>query len=447
MTVARLTGLAVVWAWCLSGAVWSAQIPPVLTQPQESVKRYTGAVGDFDFQAADLRIVLRSFAEISGLNLVIDSAVDGTVDIKLTRVPWDQALEVILKSNKLGYVVEGNVVRIVPLDVLAAEEESRQQLADSRAPATLQVRTFTLNYARATELESLVKVTALSKYGLVQHDERTNTLIMRDLPERLEAAETLIATLDRAEPQVTIQARIVQTNRDSARALGVQWGGRGRLATELGNTTSRTFPNTVSADGRAGGNNTAVNLPVNSATSAVGLALGSINGALDLDVVLSALERSGNGRILSLPTVTTQNNKQAEMTQGVQIPVQTVRNNTITVEFKDAALKLLVTPRITAADTVIMDVELENATPDFSRQVNNVPPIDTQRATTSVQVADGATTVIGGIFVSREQSTQDRTPVLHRLPVLGWLFKRDHSQDESRELVIFITPRIVRSPA
>jgi type IV pilus assembly protein PilQ len=143
--------------------------------------------------------------------------------------------------------------------------------------------------------------------------------------------------------------------------------------------------------------------------------------------------------------VTTQNNKQAEMTQGVQIPIQTVQNNTITVEFKDAALKLLVTPRITAADTVIMLVELENATPDFSRQVNNVPPIDTQRARTSVQVTDGATTIIGGILVSREQSVVDRTPILHRLPLMGWLFKREDSQDESRELVIFITPRIVRS--
>ena len=197
----------------------------------------------------------------------------------------------------------------------------------------------------------------------------------------------------------------------------------------------------LTSEGMAG----AINLPVPAPSSTVGLAMGAINGALNLDVALTALERSGNGRILSSPRVTTQNNKQAEMTQGVQIPIQTVSNNTVTVTFKDAALKLLVTPRITAANTVIMDVELENATPDFTRSVNNIPPIDTQRARTSVQVTDGATTVIGGIFVTREQSTQDRTPGLHRLPLLGWLFRRDSTQDESRELLIFITPRIVRS--
>jgi type IV pilus assembly protein PilQ len=302
-----------------------------------------------------------------------------------------------------------------------------------------------MNYAQAAELEPLLKVAVLSKHGYIQHDKRTNVLIVRDVPEQLAAAEALIATLDRAEPQVTIEARIVQTNRDSARALGVQWGANGRVAPELGNTTGLNFPNTGAVGGRAGAAGSVVNLPVNAANSAIGIALGSITGALDLDVTLSALERSGNGRILSSPTVTTQNNKQAEMTQGVQIPIQTVQNNTITVEFKDAALKLLVTPRITAADTVIMLVELENATPDFSRQVNNVPPIDTQRARTSVQVTDGATTIIGGILVSREQSVVDRTPILHRLPLMGWLFKREDSQDESRELVIFITPRIVRS--
>jgi type IV pilus assembly protein PilQ len=424
----------------------SAQVPASLVAPQGQTRQYTGATADFDFQGADLRMVLRSFAEISGLNLVIDPAVTGTVDIKLTRVPWDQAFDVILKSSKLGYVVEGTVVRVVPLSVLATEASDRQKLADSEAPAALSVRTFTLNYAHAASLEPLLKAAALSKHGDTRFDERTNTLIVRDVPDRLDAVAALIATLDRAEPQVEIEARVVQTNRDSARALGVQWGGSGRMAPDLGNTTSLTFPNSVAIGGRGNGG-TAVDLPLSTPTSTVGLALGAINGALNLDVALSALERSGNGRILSSPRVTTQNNKQAEMTQGVQIPIQTVANNTVTVTFKDAALKLLVTPRITAANTVIMDVELENATPDFTRQVNNIPPIDTQRAKTSVQVSDGATTVIGGIFVSREQTTQDRTPGFHRLPLLGWLFKRDSTQDESRELLIFITPRIVRSPS
>jgi type IV pilus assembly protein PilQ len=417
-----------------------AQVPSTFTTPQETVKRYTGAVGDFDFQGADLRAVLRSFAEVSGLNIVIDSAVDGTVDIKLMRVPWDQALDVILKSNKLSYIVEGNVVRIVPLTVLDAENLARQKLADSQAPTSIETRAYTLNYARAEELEPLLKVAVLSKFGNVQHDKRTNTLIVRDLPDRLVATADLIATLDKAEPQVEIEARIVQTNRDSARALGVQWGGGGRLDPQIGNTTGLNFPNSGSVV--AG-----TDLSAASPSTTVGLAMRSITGALNLDVALSALERTGNGRVISSPKVTTQNNKQAEMTQGVQIPIQKDQNNTVTIEFKDAALKLMVTPRITAADTVIMDVELENATPDFSKAVNGIPPIDTQRAKTSVQVTDGATTVIGGINVSREQSSQDRTPVLHRIPLLGWLFKNDTSQDENRELLIFITPRIVRSPS
>jgi type IV pilus assembly protein PilQ len=161
-------------------------------------------------------------------------------------------------------------------------------------------------------------------------------------------------------------------------------------------------------------------------------------------VALSALERTGQGRILSTPRVSTQNNIEAEITQGVQIPIQTVANNTVTVTFRDAALTLRVTPQITATNTVIMRISVENASPDFSRAINGIPPIDTQRALTQVLVGDGDTTVIGGIYVSREQAAQDRTPGLHRIPLLGWLFQRNEFSDESRELLIFITPKITR---
>ena len=161
-------------------------------------------------------------------------------------------------------------------------------------------------------------------------------------------------------------------------------------------------------------------------------------------MALTALERSGQGRLLSTPRVSTQNNVEAEITQGVQIPIQTVANNTVTVTFKDAALTLKVTPQITASNTVIMRVNLENAAPDYSRAIVGIPPIDTQRAVTTVLVADGETTVIGGIYLSREQSTQGRTPLLSRIPLLGWLFKNDEASDESRELLIFLTPRITK---
>jgi type IV pilus assembly protein PilQ len=423
-------------------------------------RQFTGHPVTLDFQNADLRSVLRAFVEISGLNIVIDPSITGSVDIVLRDVPWDQALDIILRSNKLGYSVEGTVVRIAPLSVLAVEEEERRKLSEAQAlSGELQVITRTLSYARATELGELLTRTALSQRGQVQVDERTNTLIITDLPQRLTTASELITTLDRAEPQVEIEARIVQTTREFARSIGVQWGMTGRVSQELANTTGLAFPNRGGIDGRVGptqGPNdpralpseqsgTVVNLPATAASSAIGIALGAVNGSFNLDIALSALERSGKGRVLSTPRVSTQNNVEAEVTQGIQIPIQTVANNTVTVTFKDAALTLRVLPQITSAQTVIMRIGLENASPDFSRQVNGIPPIDTQRATTQVLVTDGATTVIGGIFVSREQSVNDRTPGLHRLPLLGWLFKRDTITDESRELLIFITPRIIKT--
>jgi type IV pilus assembly protein PilQ len=236
---------------------------------------------------------------------------------------------------------------------------------------------------------------------------------------------------------VELEARIVQTSRDFARTLGVSWGFNGTASPALGNTLPFAFPN----NGSVAGN---VNLPNDGAPNSINLALGALNGAINLDVALTAAERDGQVRILSNPKVTTQNNVPAEMTQGTQIPIQTVANNTVTVSFKDAALTLRVTPQITAAGTVIMDVALENAVADFGRQVNGIPPINTQRAATKLLVSDNETSVIGGVFLSTESTTQDRTPGLYRLPLLGWLFKRDDFREQGSELLIFITPRIVK---
>jgi type IV pilus assembly protein PilQ len=422
-------------------------------------RQFTGHPISLDFQGADLRAVLRTFAEISGLNIVIDPAVTGTVDVALRDVPWDQALDIILAANKLGYLIDGTIVRIAPLGVLADEQSQRRKVAEEQALAgQLEVLTKTLSYARADDLQALLTKSALSQRGTVQVDPRTNTLIITDLRDRLTLASELIGTLDRAQPQVEIEARIVQTNKDYARALGVQWGFNGNVNAGLGNTTPLAFPNNGVLGGRTGNTSgptgatnaglvqpTIVNLAAPAATSAIGLALGSVNGAFGLDIALTALERSGNGRLLSTPRVTTQNNVAAEMTQGVQIPIQTVANNTVTVSFKDAALTLKVTPQITAANTVIMQISIENASPDFSRAIGGIPPINTQRANTQVLVSDGQTTVIGGIYVSQEQASNDRTPVLSRIPLLGWLFKRDTLNDQSTELLIFITPRIIKS--
>ena len=432
----------------------AAPAPPQAVPPAQA--RYTGNAVSLDFQGADLRAVLRTFSEISGLNLVIDPTIQGTVDVALRDVPWDQALDIILRANKLGYVIDGTIVRIAPLTVLADEEAQRRKLSDEQALAgELRVLTRSLSYAKAEDLRQLLTQTVLSQRGQIQFDARTNTLIINDLADRLERASSLITTLDRPEPQVEIEARIVQTTRDFARNIGIQWGFNGRASSALGNTLPFSFPNQGVIGGRTGPAQgpdlsgadsvpTAVNMGVSPATSAVGLALGSVNGAVNLDVALTALESSGQGRILSTPRVSTQNNIEAEITQGVQIPIQTVANNTVTVTFRDAALTLRVTPQITATNTVIMRISVENASPDFSRAINGIPPIDTQRALTQVLVGDGDTTVIGGIYVSREQASQDRTPGLHRIPLLGWLFQRNEFSDESRELLIFITPKISR---
>lgn len=429
---------------------------PATPNVQPAERRFTGHSVSLDFQGADLRAVLRTFAEISGLNIVIDPTIQGQVDVALRDVPWDQALDIILRANKLGYMVDGTIVRVAPLAVLADEEAQRRKLSEEQALAgELRIMTRALSYAKAEDVAPLLMRTVLSQRGQVQTDVRTNTVIINDLADRLSQASELIETLDKPQPQVEIEARIVQTTRDFARTLGVQWGIGARASQALGNTLPLAFPNQGSVTGRLGmaqgdtatdAANTAVNLGVGAATSGIGLALGSVNGAVNLDVALSALERSGQGRLLSTPRVSTQNNVEAEITQGVQIPIQTVANNTVTVTFKDAALTLKVTPQITASNTVIMRIAVENASPDFSRAVgeSQIPPIDTQRALTSVLVSNGETTVIGGIYVSREQTSQDRTPGLHRLPLLGWLFKRDTISDESRELLIFITPRIVR---
>ena len=427
-------------------------------------RQYTGDPVSMDFQNAPLRAVLRTLAEISGLNIVIDPQVDGSVDVALTDVPWDQTLDIILRANQLGYIVDGTVVRIAPLSVLANEEEQRRLLAEAQADSgELVVMTRTLSYARAENMGDLITQSVLSRRGQVQTDQRTNTVIVTDLEDRLRAVDELLDTLDRAEPQVEIEARIVQAGKDFARSIGVNWGLTGRVAPELGNTTSLTFPNRGGVSGRVGQQGpgvgeqpgdpraseieavgTAVNLPAAAASSALGLTMGAVDGALNLDVVISAAEGDGQIRLLSHPRVTTLNNVTAEIIQGDQIPIQIVSNNTVTVQFEDAALILRVTPQIAEDDSVIMQIEIDNDFADFGREINGIPPIVTQRASTTVRVANGDTTVIGGIFESESSRQDNRVPLLHRIPLLGWLFKSQAERESTEELLIFLTPRVVR---
>ncbi len=425
----------------------AAQVPAGVSVLQQGTSQgprtFTGDPITLDFQGADLRAVLRTFADISGLNVVLDSTIQGTVDVALRDVPWDQALDIILRANKLDYAVDGNIVRIAPNSVFQAEDDDRKKRADSALAAAAsndrRIVTIPLSYAKAADLIPIVTKSSLSQYGEIQVDVRTNTLIVRDLADRLQAASELISKLDRPQPQVEIEARIITLNRNFAKELGISWGFGGRVDPSVGTSTGLAFPSSAVLTGGTGGVNLA-------APSALGLALGSINGALNLDVALRALETSGKVRIVSSPRVSTQNNIEAEITQGSQIPVQTISNNTVTVTFIPAALVLRVTPQITASNTVIMRIVVDKSAPNYSQTsaAQPTPSIDKQAAQTTVLVADGDTTVIGGIYNSQEATTSDRTPLLHRVPLLGWLFKNDTNRESQDELLIFITPKILK---
>ncbi|MCG6924374.1 MAG: type IV pilus secretin PilQ [Acidobacteria bacterium] len=426
-----------------------------------------------DFKDGDLQDIFRLFADISGLNVVVNPGVSGKVTLKLNEVPWGRALELILKTHGLGCVLEGNVIRIARLQDLEREEEDRRKLDEAKALAgDLDDYTRRISYAKAETLSGVLQSAgALSSRGQINVDERTNTIIIRDLPDFIEQAKTLIGELDTATPQVEIEARIVVTSRNFVRDIGVQWGFGLERTARFGNATNLTYPNQMVLSGNAitpnvgfpsgdmtgpggvssdtGIGNTgrgyAVNLPATSVNSALGISTGNLLGNFNLDLALTALERQGRGRLLSTPKVTTQNNTAAEIKQGIQIPIQTVANNTVTVTFKDAVLTLKVTPQITDAGTVILNLEVENNSADFANLVNGIPPINTQSAKTIVQVTDGQTAVVGGIYQSQEFLNRESTPFLGKIPILGYLFKNKRVDMTNNELLLFITPRIVKS--
>lgn len=421
-------------------------------------KQYTGEPFSFDFKDIDIKDLFRFIADISGLNVILDPAVKGSVTLKLTEVPWDQALDLITKNQGLGYTIEGNVIRIAPVQKIADEERKRaEQERQMMLSAPLVTKIKPLSYAKAADVDRVVK-RLLTPKGTSIIDTRTNTLIITDINTNIDAIMNLIDTLDSRTAQVLIEARIVETRKNFSQAFGIQWGFRGIVDPTFGNNTTLQFPNNVLLDGApltaTGGltNNPlggyAVNLPTDAApNSAIGLSLGNILDTFRLDIALMALENSGNARVLSSPKVATQNNTKAEILQGQQIPYQTIANNTITTTFINAALRMSVTPQITSEGTIIMDIELENNSPDFSHLVGaagGTPPINIERATTTLLVEDGGTTVIGGIFQNSDSYAQGRTPILHRIPLLGWLFKNTNVNRTNSELLIFITPRILR---
>jgi type IV pilus assembly protein PilQ len=397
-----------------------------------------------------------SWLILLALNVIFDPEVRGTITLNLQDVPWDQALEIILKQHKLGKVIEGNVLRIAPVDVLSREDEEVRRLKESKELAgPMQVKTITLSYSKARDVQNLLK-SKLSKSGEIVIDERTNTLIISEVKDRMELLEKLISVLDTPTPQVSIEARIVEATSTFIRNLGIQWGYKGIVDPFYGNQTAIQFPNKILADGSMipqgivtkgiGGplGGYAINLPAPAFNTALGFSFANVLDTFRLDVALSGLETSGQGRIISSPKVTTQNNQPAEIVQGRQIPVQTVANFTVTTRYVNAALELRATPQITAEGTIIMNIEIQNNAADFANLVNGIPPITTQSAKTTVMVPDGGTTVIGGIYRTEDSITRDRVPYLHSIPILGNLFRSFARTRQNRELLIFITPRIIK---
>lgn len=412
---------------------------------------YKGEPMDFDFKNADLENVLLFFAKISGLSVVIDPGVTGTVTARMYQVPWDQALQYFLKVNGLDMVQEGNLLRIGKVSVLSSEARARQKLKESRQmEVDLVHATRTLSYAKVGDIAKILRK-QLTPRGEILEDLRSNTLIISEVPTKLELIDKLINTLDTANPQVSVEARIVEAQSNYTKNLGIQWGYNVAMDSMYGNQTSLKFPNSILLQGNKLGDalvgpvgGYAVNLPASGPHSGAVFSFGNISNTFRLDVALSAMESKGKGRIISAPKTTTQNNMEALIRQGKSIPVPTIQNNTLQVRYVPAALELKVTPQITAKGTIIMELEIKNNAPDFANLVQGIPPITTQTIETVVMVDDGGTIVIGGIYRIEAADSIGRTPFLASIPLLGKLFKNSNAKSEQKELLVFMTPRIIK---
>jgi type IV pilus assembly protein PilQ len=419
--------------------------PPVDTFAARTVgggdREFVGERLDFSLRDADLVETLRSFAVMSGLNIVIQPGVQGTVTVELQDVPWDQAFEQILKINNLAYEVEGNIMRIAPIATLQKEAQERRQLEASKAlaiPLTTVIRR--VSYSNAASVAQVLKSGGiLSQRGTVIVDPRTNTLIIKELPDYIDTVIAVIENLDIPEPLVMIEARIVETRKNFTRTLGIQWGFEGVSAPQYGNTTGLVFPNQGTASG-------GVNLLAGGDNGLIDITLGNVLNTFNLDAQLQAAENEGLINILSAPKVQALNNEQASIQSGVQIPIQTVANNTVSVQFVNATPRLDVTPQVTAEGTVLMDINIQKRNPEFGLTVAGATnaPISTKEARTRVIVRDGGTTVIGGIYEVTTNQGEDRVPGLANVPIIGHLFKNRRRSDENSELLIFITPRVVK---
>lgn len=412
------------------------QLPvPAIEQVGVQSINYTGEKTSLVFDNADVRDILRLIAEISELNIIASDAVEGNVTLRLIDVPWDQALDLILDVTGLGMLQDGNVVRVLPKEAIRQQKEAELTAARSQEKLEeLVTEVVTVSYADLGSVADPAKE-LLSDRGNITEDSRNKLLIITDVPQRIKKAKELIDILDTPERQVMIEARIVQVNSNYSRDLGVHWG-LFTSASKLQSITSAGGDFVVDVtEGSVG--------PI---TTGAGLAsqiqIGTINDVV-LDLQLSALETDGKGKVISTPRVTTLNGETAVISQGTTIPYQTSGDDGPKTEFVNAELKLEVTPVINPDNSVILEVLATNDSPSQTAGAT-APSIDTKKAETKVLIKDGETTVIGGIFVESLTDTVEGIPGLMSVPVLGHLFKTQKKQIVKDELLVFITPRIVK---
>ena len=427
---------------------------------------YSGEKLSLNFQDIDVRSVLQLIADFTDLNLVASDTVQGNITLRLQNVPWDQALELVLKTKGLDKRQVGNVLLVAPADEIAARErqelESQRQIAEL---APLRREVVQVNYAKAADIARLFQSVTdkggeSNDRGSIAVDDRTNNIIAYQTQERLDELRRIVAQLDIPVRQVMIEARIVEANVNYDKALGVRWGGNyvGDQWSVYGKDGARS----VDDDGlvKLPGTDTVGNIKLQDGLAPVpfvdmgalnstsGLGIGFISNNVLLDLQLSAMEKSGNGEVVSQPKVMTADKETAKILKGTEVPYQEASSSGATsTSFKEAALSLEVTPQITPDNRIIMEVKVTKDAPDFRNSLNGVPPIDKNEVNAKVLVNDGETVVIGGVFSNSQSKTVDKVPFLGDVPYLGRLFRRDVVTDAKSELLVFLTPRILNHQA
>ena len=432
--------------------VLSIEIEPMSEAAQEELaakSKYQGEPISLDFQDVPVRQVLQIIAQVNGFNLVTTDTVTGNVTISLSGVPWDQALEMILRVKGLDKRLDGNILLIAPQEELAAREtqalQSKKQVSDL---APLQTVNIAINYAKAASLATILKSTdggILSERGAVTVDERTNTLLIRDTLPSIDEARKMIDALDVPVKQVLIESRMVTVLDNVDEQLGVRWGFSDKQD-DNGVSGSIEGANTI-----AGGtvpsitDRLNVNLPVTSAAGTIGFQVASLVDGTILDLELSALESENKGEIIASPRITVANQQEAYIEQGTEIPyVQATSSGATSVEFKKAVLSLKVTPHITPDNRIILDLVVTQDTrgETVSTSTGDAVAIDTQEIKTQVLVDNGETIVLGGIFQQTSSDGVTKVPLFGDLPLVGALFRNTSQLQQKRELLIFVTPKI-----